>query len=73
MKVVYSKHAKERVDERQLSKSAIEKTISTPDFEVSSFRNRSVLRKKYKNKMLEVVIKKENGKIHVITAYYLKE
>ena len=45
--------------------------LENPDKVERSFRSRKLLQKKFGDKILEVVIKKENNRIIAVTAYYL--
>lgn len=71
--IEFSKHAKERINYRKISQKDVLGTIENPDRKALSFRGRKLHRKRIGSKILEVVTKKENIKIIVITAYYLKE
>jgi hypothetical protein len=57
--------------QREFSKKQIEETIIKPDNKFLSFGKREIVQKNFKNKTLEVVFKKENDKIIIITAYWL--
>ncbi len=72
MKIEFSKHARERIKTRRISKNRVVKTIQNSAKILQSFRFRKLFQKNYGDKMLEVVTKIENRKIIVITAYYLR-
>lgn len=73
MRFIWTKHLNLRMKQREFSKKEIEETIINPDNKLSSFRKREIAQKNFKDKTLEVVFKKENDKIIIITAYWLKE
>ncbi|KKR34100.1 MAG: hypothetical protein UT63_C0006G0018 [Candidatus Gottesmanbacteria bacterium GW2011_GWC2_39_8] len=73
IKIVFSDHAKEVNLKRKIQKKQITETIRKPDEIKESFRGREIRRRKYKGKILEVVIIKEEKTITVITQYYLGE
>lgn len=75
MKVKFSKHALERMGERDIKQSDVEKFIVFPDkIEISKInKNRFLFKKVYYNKkykkdhILMVICEKEAGTIRVIT------
>lgn len=71
MKIKFSPHAKKRLKQRSVSESQARLTILNPDFTLAADRNRIIARKKLNGKSLEVVYVKENGKVIVITLYYI--
>jgi hypothetical protein len=70
---IYTDHAHQRIKERGVSQAQIEETILHPDKISKSFKGRTIVHKEFKGKKLEVVYSRENHKIIVITAYWLKE
>ena len=72
MEVEFSTHALERIKQRKISKHRVIQTINTPTKILSSSYERSLCRKQFGSKILEVVIKNEATKIIIITAYYLR-
>ncbi|MFC1646606.1 DUF4258 domain-containing protein [Candidatus Omnitrophota bacterium] len=73
MSIIYCDHAETRIKQRELDKKSIEAAINNPNNMMPSFGERSITQKKFNNKILEVVFKKLDGGIIVITAYWLKE
>jgi hypothetical protein len=73
MVILYTKHAKLRIKQRELSTKQIEETIKGPDNILPSFKNRQLLRKDFSGKTLEIAIVKEESDIIILTAYWLKE
>jgi len=57
------------VKQRKLSKNKIEKVILQPDKSLPSFKGRFVAQKNFSGNILEVVYKKENNHIVILTAY----
>ena len=73
VKFIYTKHAHIRITQRGLSKKQIEHTIVHSGKIMSSFKSRFIAQKVFGTKTLEVIYKKVNGEIVIITAYWLKE
>ena len=73
MRILFSDHSRDRLLERNINKSDIIEVVNNPDEIVSSSRNRKLYRKRFLNKVLEVVITKEDKNIIIITAYYLEK
>jgi translation initiation factor IF-3 len=73
MKFIYTKHAKLRINQRELSKKQIEGTVINSNKILYSFKGRLIAQRNFGTKTLEVIYKKLNGVIVIITAYYLKE
>jgi Domain of unknown function (DUF4258) len=71
MEIVYSQHARKRMNERKISKVAVYTTLVNPDKKLLAERDRAIARKKFKNRTLEVIYVVENNKIIIITLYYL--
>lgn len=69
----FSDHAKERNLKRKIPKDRIIKTVKNPDEVLESVRDRKLRRKKFGEKILEVVTITEGKEIIVITQYYLGE
>lgn len=73
MKIIYSDHAKQQRIERKINQKAIIATIKNPDSQETSFRNRQLFRKRFGDKILEVVVTKENDNLIIVTEYFLTE
>ncbi|MBI4991382.1 DUF4258 domain-containing protein [Candidatus Gottesmanbacteria bacterium] len=71
--IEFSDHAKERNLKRKIPKNWIIKTVKEPEEILNSFRGRKLRRKKFGDKILEVVTTNGGNKITVITQYYLGE
>ena len=67
----FSKHARERNVKRKIPNKQILETVRKPDSEVESFKGRRLRRKKFGDKILEVVTITEGNKITIVTQYYL--
>lgn len=70
---IYTDHANQRIKEREISKIQIEETILHPDKILKTFKERIMVHKEFKGKKMEVIYRKENSKIIIITAYWVKE
>lgn len=73
MVILYTKHAKPRIKQRELSPKQIAETIKRPDKILPSFKNRQLLRKDFSGKTLEIALVREKSDIIILTAYWLKE
>lgn len=73
VKIEFSDHSVKQNLDRKIPSSRVRKTINDPSYVLPSFKGRKLLRRKFADKTLEVVIIEEPGKMIVITFYYLKE
>jgi len=71
MRIYFTKHAKLRIRERNISMVHIKQTIINPDNKQITFESRLLVRKKFGSKTLELVYAEYIDKIIVITLYYL--
>jgi len=71
VKIVYSKHALQRIKERKISKLEISRALKKPLGSKISYKERIVISKVTGRKILEIVTKVEGNDIIIITAYYL--
>ncbi|KKR78056.1 MAG: hypothetical protein UU23_C0004G0038 [Candidatus Curtissbacteria bacterium GW2011_GWA1_40_9] len=71
MKIVYTKHAKEMLLFRKITKHQVENTIKNPENKSSGRKGKSILFKDFGNNLLKVVISQENSTIFVITEHWI--
>ena len=71
MKVIFTTHTKIRLVERNIPVSFIKQAIRSPDYEKPTFRGRTQIRKKFGNKVLEIIYARDFNKIIIITLYFL--
>ena len=71
MEIIFTNHAKFRIEERKIKFSDIKNVIMNFDSNTKSFDENIVVKKVFDSYELEVVYKKNRNKIIVITAYYL--
>ena len=71
--IEFSEHAKERNLRRRIPKDRIIQTVKEPEEILNSSKGRKLKRKKFDDKILEVVTITEGKKIIIITQYYLGE
>lgn len=71
MEIIFTNHAKYRIEERKIKFSDIKNVIMNCNTKAPSFDENIVVKKVFDNYELEVVYKKNRNKIIVITAYYL--
>ena len=74
MEIEFSVHALEQLEIRsRITKHMVLETLRKSDGVSQSFREREIYRKKFGAEYLEVVAKKEDNKIVVITQYFLEQ
>ena len=71
MEIIFTNHAKFRIQERKIKFSDVKSVIVDYDKIVKMFDDKVVAKKVFESYGLEVVYKKNRNKIIVITAYYL--
>ena len=69
----YTQHIKTRIRQREVRHEQIESTVTRPDRTQPGFGGRQLAQKRFYGKLLEVVYKKEEDRIILITAYWLRE
>ncbi len=70
MNIVYTNHAEEKIAERKISKTLIEKFLKNPDTILDSKFGRKIAHKFIRDKLLRIVYTKEDETYIVITVYY---
>ena len=71
MKIVLTTHVKQRMSERGFSQKQIEEVIKNPDSTEMSYENTKKLKKRFKNKTLEVICIFGRNYVTIITAYFI--
>jgi hypothetical protein len=71
MKIKLSPHSKKRIKQRKIKVAEIRLTLISPDRKFFVGRNRIIVRKKIRQKELEVIYVIENRTIVIVTLYYL--
>lgn len=69
--IEFSDHTKKRNLKRKIPKKWILKTVKEPEEAINSFKGRELRRKKFGDKILEVVTVVEKKTIKIITQYYI--
>ena len=72
VKFIYTRHVRLRMQQRGLSLNHIEMTVRSPDRVAASFKDRHVAQKTIGRRTFEVVYKKLNAHVVLITAYWLE-
>ncbi|MFH1774675.1 MAG: DUF4258 domain-containing protein [Methanobacteriota archaeon] len=70
MNIVYTNHAEEKIAERKISKTIIEKSLKSPDAVLDSVLGRKIAHKLIKDRLLKIIYTKKKNSYIVITAYY---
>lgn len=73
MKLILTDHARQRMEERDITEEMVANAIQRPEVVLPSFRRRELAKKEIRGKTLEVVFKRERGETIVITVYWLEE
>lgn len=73
MSIKFSDHARKQLGERGISEKLVISTINNPEKRSKSFKNRTLRKRRFNDRMLEVVTVTGGSRITVITAYYLEE
>lgn len=69
--IVFSDHAIDQNEKREIPESRIVRTVTDPDAVEPSSRGRVIRRKRFGKKVLEVITVTEGSRIIVITQYYI--
>lgn len=70
MTIIFSLHARRKIEQRKLDEVNIIETIQSPDFVESTYDNRQLVEKNFGKLNLRVIYIKEKQNITVITAYW---
>jgi len=73
VQIKLSDHARSRIKERKISLASVLSTVKNPEASEKSFKDRKLFRRKFRGKILEVVVILEKDLYTVVTAYYLEE
>lgn len=71
MKIIFTGHSKQRISERGILKSEIEKAVDNPTSVLLSYGSTERIQKIIKSRTLEIVLERNGQIITIITAYYL--
>ena len=69
--IIFTDHALKRMRGRKVTKTQVAATIKNPEIEIIESGGVKLLRKKFKDKSLEVAIESGKNKIIVITLYWV--
>ncbi len=71
MQIIYTKHAREMMNIRNISQSLVEKCVENPEDILSAREGKDIYLKNFGKNFLRVIGVKEQGSIIVITAHWL--
>lgn len=71
MTILFSTHANMQILRRGITRAKVLDTIKNSDELKVSFRGRQLYQKKFRDRILEVVVVEEDTTLVIITAYYL--
>ena len=69
-KVEYTKHASQKLKERNIDKIDIKKALENPDKSVSNINGTKIVHKINNKKLLRVIYRDDENSYLIITAYY---
>ena len=72
-KIIYSRHAEEKIKERRIDKEIVESALLDPEEIIHSRDNIKIAYKIVGNKLLRVIFKEEKDIWIIITAYLTKK
>ncbi|MBU1135297.1 MAG: DUF4258 domain-containing protein, partial [Nanoarchaeota archaeon] len=72
MKIEYTKHAKEKLDDRKIPKSIVESILKKPDKTIETKFGRKIAQKAIDDKLLRIVYEEQKGIYIIITVYYTR-
>lgn len=70
MIVIFTNHAIEALEKRNIQKAFIERSVNSPDFETQAENDCSIILKKFGNKFLKIILVKKSTQAIIITAYW---
>ncbi|MEK7110999.1 MAG: DUF4258 domain-containing protein [Patescibacteria group bacterium] len=71
MIILFSSHATEALEKRNISKLFVERSVRAPDFEIAMQNDRTAVLKKIDNKFLKIILVKKPTETIIITGYWL--
>lgn len=71
VRMVFTKHALEVLDKRNISNKLVEHSINLPDFRIAVEGGRFILLKKFGGKFLKIVVANKQDEIVIITGHWL--
>ena len=73
MKVIISKHAKERIETYKLTEELVKNALKNPDEIVEGYEGQKIAHKLINNHLLRIIYIKDNKNTKVITVYPAKK
>lgn len=70
MIVIFTNHAVESLEKRNIPKEFVERSVNSPDFKTQAENDCSIILKKFGNKFLKVILVKKSTHAIIITAYW---
>jgi hypothetical protein len=71
VEIIFSQHALESLEKRNIPKEFVRKAISSPNFEIKKENQRVIILKKIGNKFLKVVLVRKPTLTIVVTGHWL--
>ncbi len=73
MAIIFTKHAEEAIKLRGLKKTFVRKVLLNPDIVGAARNNKKFYLKDFGTNYIKVIVVEEDGKIFVITTYWLEK
>ena len=73
MHYYYTRHIRKRIRQRELIAEQVEETVAHPDRSEKSYAERHLAHRRFRDKILTVVYRREEMRIVLITAYWHEE
>lgn len=71
MLIIFSKHAREKLEQRKIGRQLVLATVRSPELIRQSYSFREELYKKFLRRYLKVVVKKSRNRTIVVTAHWV--
>ena len=68
--IIFSQHALLKLEQRNISKLFVTRTLESPDYKFDSYKKRGIAYKKFGELYLKVIYKREGINIIVITQHW---
>ncbi len=71
--IIFTRHALLKLQQREISREAVRKTLKYPDYKIPSYGDRVIAYKKFDKLYLKVIYRIEEGSMVVITQHWQKK
>ena len=71
MAIIFSRHAKEMLKQRQIKQTLVKQCVDNPDYIQLARENKKIYLKDFGNNFLKLIVAEENGNQIIITVYWV--